>query len=164
VTGTPSLPLIEAIVGDITQLEVDAIVNSANKSLMVGGGVDGAIHRAAGPGLELEARSRYGICPVGHAVITSAHNLKAKHVIHAVGPRYIDGLRGEPEALRSCYIQSLALADQHAVQTIAFPAISTGVYGYPKQEAEEIVAQALASYFADNMPSNILKVMLVTFG
>lgn len=158
------LPVVEEVIGDITQLEVDAIVNSANKSLMVGGGIDRIIHRAAGPGLEQEARGRYGSCPTGSAVITGAYNLKAKHVIHAVGPRYMDGLRGEPEALRNCYLSSLSLANEHGARSIAFPAISTGIYGYPKEEADAIAKQAIADYFETNAKSTIDRVILVVYG
>ena len=133
--------MITLKVGDITREDVDVIVNAANTGLHGGGGVDGAIHRAAGPSVMTECRA-IGRCPTGEAVITNAGNLKAKKIIHTAGPVWIGGKRREPELLRNCYANSFLLARKNNLRTIAFPAISTGVYGYPKEEATRIAFQA----------------------
>jgi O-acetyl-ADP-ribose deacetylase len=139
---------LRLVVGDITKIRVDAIVNAANSGLRGGGGVDGAIHRAGGPAImrELdEIRAKAGGCPTGSAVVTSGGSLPAQYVFHAVGPIYRDGRHGEPEQLASCYRTCLSLAERHGVRTISFPAISTGVYGYPLEEAAGIALETIAA-------------------
>ncbi|HSV96096.1 MAG TPA: O-acetyl-ADP-ribose deacetylase [Spirochaetota bacterium] len=134
--------------GDITRERVDAIVNAANPALLGGGGVDGAIHRAAGPGLLEECR-RIGGCRHGEARITGGYNLSARHVIHTPGPVYKDGASGERETLRSSYRTSMDLAMHNGLRSIAFPAISTGVYGYPAAEACEVAVYAVLDFMAE---------------
>ena len=136
---------IELIRGDITEQEVDAIVNAANSSLLGGGGVDGAIHRAGGPAILAECRTLGG-CPTGEAKLTTGGRLKARYVIHTVGPRYRDGQRGEPELLASAYRRSLEVASAHRLQRIAFPSISTGAYGYPIRQAAQIALGTVTGY------------------
>jgi len=136
---------IEIIQGDITRLQVDAIVNAANCSLLGGGGVDGAIHRAAGPEL-LQACIPLNGCETGKAKITSGFKLPAKFVIHTPGPAYQDGQHGEPALLESCYKSCLNLAEENNCETVAFPAISTGVYGYPKKVATEIAVKTVRGF------------------
>lgn len=139
---------IKIICADITTLKVDVIVNAANTSLLGGGGVDGAIHRAAGPLLLEECRALKG-CETGKAKITQGYNLPAEYVIHTVGPVYQDGKRGEPELLAACYRNSLILAEEFHCKTIAFPCISAGVYGYPMEEAARIALTTVRSYLTD---------------
>jgi Predicted phosphatase homologous to the C-terminal domain of histone macroH2A1 len=137
---------IELVTGDITKITVDAIVNAANSALAGGGGVDGAIHRAGGPSIMKELdkiRARTGGCRTGSAVATSAGRLPAKYVFHAVGPVYRDGRHGEAELLRSCYMTCLELAKEHGVESISFPSISTGIYGYPLEEAATIAISSV---------------------
>ena len=141
---------IEIVKGDITKLKVDAIVNAANCSLLGGGGVDGAIHRAAGPEL-LEACIPLGGCATGTAKITPGFKLPAKYVIHTPGPVYRDGKHGEPELLKSCYKSCLDLAEENNCESVAFPAISTGVYRYPWEDATRIAIQTVCEYPAKNI-------------
>jgi O-acetyl-ADP-ribose deacetylase (regulator of RNase III) len=161
--GSSTLALLE---GDITKVPADAIVNAANASLAGGGGVDGAIHRAGGPSImrELdEIRPRIGRCPAGDAVVTGAGKLPAQYVIHAVGPVYRDGKHGEPERLASCYRTALRLAREKGARTVTFPAISTGVYGYPVAEAAEIALRTVIDGL-EQAGGEIEKATFVLFG
>ena len=152
---------IEVRQADIVTLQVDAIVNAANSSLLGGGGVDGAIHRAAGPELLAECRTLGG-CPTGQARITEGYRLAARHVIHTVGPIYRDGRQGELALLASCYRESLALAVKYQARTIAFPAISCGVYGYPIPEAARIAISETADFLAGG--ADLDQVIFACFG
>jgi O-acetyl-ADP-ribose deacetylase (regulator of RNase III) len=165
--GTDALqPMpIEVLETDITTLDVDAIVNAANESLLGGGGVDGAIHRAAGPGLLEECRAlpqvRPGVrCPTGEARLTAGHRLFARHVIHTVGPVWRGGDSGEAALLASCYRESLLLADRNGIASIAFPAISCGVYGYPPQLAVQIAVREVQAW----LDSRAARVVFACFG
>ena len=154
---------IQIIRGDITKQKVDAIVNAANSSLMGGGGVDGAIHRAGGQAILEECKiiiAKQGSCPTGEAVITTAGNLPAKFVIHTVGPVWSGGNSGEPAKLANCYNNSLRLAVENGLQSVAFPNISTGIYGYPKKEAAAIAVKTVSDFLRANAP---VKVYFVCF-
>jgi len=155
---------ITVIQGDITKVAAEAIVNAANTSLLGGGGVDGAIHRAGGPTILAECqaiRNRQGGCKVGDAVITGAGNLPADYVIHTVGPRWSDGQHDEDALLRSAYLSCFKLIDQHGIETVSFPNISTGIYGFPKERAAEIALKVIKHCIAENR--KIGKVNLVCF-
>jgi len=149
---------IQAVQGDITVEDVDAVVNAANQALAGGGGVDGAIHRAAGHRELQEACQKLGGCPTGDAKATPGFGLRARWIIHAVGPRWRGGDKGEPEQLASCYRRSLEVADELGAKSVAFPAISTGIYGYPPEEAARIAVETVRS-----TPTEVELVRLVAF-
>ncbi|MBU2488037.1 MAG: O-acetyl-ADP-ribose deacetylase [Proteobacteria bacterium] len=156
--GRELLKRVEALHGDITRMETDAIVNAANSALLGGGGVDGAIHRAAGPGLLEECRCLGG-CPAGQAVITRGYNLPARYVIHTVGPIF-RGRPGDEGLLASCYDNSLALARDHGCRTVAFPAVSCGVYGYPVREACRVALDRSLAFLSENaLPEKVFFVL-----
>ena len=152
---------IEVVEGDITELSVDAIVNAANSSLLGGGGVDGAIHNAAGPNLLEECRTLGG-CPVGEARMTRGYDLPAKHIIHTVGPVWQGGKHGEDELLAKCYLRSLALAANRGLRTVAFPAISTGAYGFPMDRAARIAVREVRDFLRRD--TSVETVTFVCFG
>lgn len=154
------LDRIEIVKGDITKLKVDAIVNAANSSLLGGGGVDGAIHRAAGPELLTECKSLNG-CKTGEAKITKGYNLPVKFVIHTVGPVWNGGNNNEDELLRNCYLNSLKLAIQNQIKTLAFPAISTGVYRFPLERAVKIAIKTVKDFLSND--DSLEKVIFVCF-
>jgi O-acetyl-ADP-ribose deacetylase (regulator of RNase III) len=156
--GQAALELVE---GDLTREDTDAIVNAANAALRPGGGVDGAIHRAGGPSIAAECR-QLGGCPTGEARITTGGNLKARYVIHTVGPVYQDGFHREPELLASCYRESLKLASAKGLATVAFPSISTGAYGYPMADAARVALKTTLDYLAQH--PEIRRVRFVLFG
>jgi len=154
-------PRINTVQADITTLAVDAIVNAANNSLLGGGGVDGAIHRAAGPELQEECR-KLGGCPTGEARITRGYRLPARWVIHTVGPVWHGGNHDEDALLAACYLNSLTLTEAHAIRTIAFPSISTGAYGFPFQRASEIAVRTVRQFLSSH--EQLEKVTFVCFG
>jgi O-acetyl-ADP-ribose deacetylase (regulator of RNase III) len=151
--------ILEIVQGDITQQDTEAIGNAANSALAGGGGVDGAIHRAGGPTLMSELRAKYKGCPTGSAVITSGGNLKAKYVIHAVGPRY-SGSPKDAELLSSAYRKSLEWCTQNKISSIAFPSISTGIYGYPVEEASQIALKTITDYLKEHPEIKLVRFVL----
>jgi O-acetyl-ADP-ribose deacetylase (regulator of RNase III) len=151
--------ILEIVQGDITQQDIEAIGNAANSALAGGGGVDGAIHRAGGPKIMSELKAKYKGCPTGSAVITSGGNLKAKYVIHAVGPRY-SGTPKDPELLSSAYRKSLELCTQNKISSIAFPSISTGIYGYPVEEASQIALKTVIDYLKEHTEIKLVRFVL----
>ncbi len=150
---------LEIVQGDITQEETEAIGNAANSALAGGGGVDGAIHRAGGPSIMSELKTKYEGCPTGSAVITSGGKLKAKYVIHVVGPRYSGTFR-DAEFLASAYRKSLELCSQNKISSVAFPSISTGIYGYPVEEASRIALKTIRDYLTDHSEIKLVRFVL----
>jgi len=151
---------LELVKGDITEEEVDAIVNAANERLIPGGGVDGAIHRKGGPSILEELWAKYTHCPTGEAVVTSGGNLKAKYVIHAVGPIYKDGKSGEAELLAKAYESALKRALELDLESIAFPALSTGAYGYPIKEASQIALKTIIEFLKKHQKPKLVRMVL----
>ncbi len=151
--------LLELVEGDITKQDTEAIANAANSSLAGGGGVDGAIHRAGGPSI-MDECGKIGGCPTGEARLTSGGNLLAKYVFHAVGPIYRGGTHGEPELLKNAYLSCLNLASKNAVKSVAFPSISTGVYGYPIKEAAKIALTTVIDYLKTHQEINLVRFVL----
>jgi len=152
--------VLELVQGDITEQDTEAIVNAANERLVPGGGVDGAIHKKGGPSILEELRAKYTHCPTGQAVITGAGNLKAKYVIHAVGPIYKDGKSGEPELLASAYKNSLLKALEYNIDSISFPALSTGAYGYPLKDAAQIALKTVIEFLKENKKPKLVRFVL----
>ncbi len=152
--------VLEIIQGDITEQDTEAIVNAANERLIPGGGVDGAIHRKGGPSILEELKSRYTHCPTGQAVITGAGNLKAKYVIHAVGPIYKDGKSGEEELLASAYKNSLLKALEYKINSISFPSLSTGAYGYPLKEASQVALKTVITFLKEHQKPELVRFVL----
>jgi O-acetyl-ADP-ribose deacetylase (regulator of RNase III) len=152
--------VLELVQGDITEQDTEAIVNAANERLIPGGGVDGAIHKKGGPSILEELRAKYTHCPTGQAVITGAGNLKAKYVIHAVGPIYKDGKSGEPELLASAYKNSLLKALEYNIDSISFPALSTGAYGYPLKDAAQIALKTVIEFLKENKKPKLVRFVL----
>ncbi len=151
--------ILEVVQGDITQEDTEAIGNAANSALAGGGGVDGAIHRAGGPSIMSELKAKYKGCPTGSAVITGGGNLKAKYVIHAVGPRY-SGSPRDPELLSGAYRKSLELCSQNKISSIAFPSISTGIYGYPVEEGSKVALKTVTEYLKDHPEIKLVRFVL----
>jgi len=158
----PNGCVLEVVKGDITEQDTEAIVNAANEALVPGGGVDGAIHRKGGPKILEELRKKYTSCPTGEAVITGGGNLKARYVIHAVGPIYKGGGRGEAELLRSAYESSLKIAKEYGISSVSFPAISTGAYGYPLEEAAQIAIATVKEFLSKNGFPKLVRFVLWT--